>query len=84
MVGEMICIEVALFATLRTYNPNGESSELFRMQMPNGTTIADLLNELQIPLGESKQAFVNNRRQQWDYILQEGERVAIFPPIASG
>ena len=80
----MISIEVALFATLRTYNPNGESSELFRMQMPKGTTIADLLKELQIPLGESKQAFVNNRRQQWDYILQEGERVAIFPPIAGG
>ncbi|MDO9534860.1 MAG: MoaD/ThiS family protein [Bacillota bacterium] len=80
----MITIEAALFATLRTYNPNGESSEPFRVQLPEGSTIENLLKKLNIPPGESKQAFVNNRRQEWDYILQEGERVAIFPPIAGG
>ena len=80
----MITIEAALFATLRIYNPKGESSEPFIVQLPEGSTIENLLKELNIPPDESKQAFVNNRRQEWDYILQEGERVAIFPPISGG
>jgi molybdopterin converting factor small subunit len=80
----MITIEVALFATLRIYNPNGESSEPFKMQVPEGSTVTNLLAILKIPPGESKQVFINSCRQELDYILQEGERAAIFPPIAGG
>jgi molybdopterin converting factor small subunit len=80
----VISIELALFATLRIYNPNGESSEPFKMQVPEGSTVAYLLETLKIPPGESKQVFINSCRQELDYVLQEGERVAVFPPIAGG
>lgn len=80
----MIKVEVVLFATLRKYNPGGESSEPFYLEMPEGSTIGDLLKALKIPIQESKQVFINSRRQEWDYLLQNGDRAAIFPPIAGG
>ncbi len=80
----MITLEVVLFATLRKYNPNGESSDPFPMQVPEGSTIEYILKELKIPPRESKQVFVNSIRQDKDYVLKNGERVAIFPPIAGG
>lgn len=80
----MITLEVVLFATLRKYNPHGKSSDPFKMEMPEGSTVEDLLRELKIPPRESKQVFVNSLRQEKEYKLQDGERVAIFPPIAGG
>ncbi|MEW5919988.1 MAG: MoaD/ThiS family protein [Bacillota bacterium] len=73
-----------LFATLRPYNPHGESSEPFSLQLPVGSDIAFLLRELKIPRHASKQVFVNSVRREKDYVLQDGERVAVFPPIAGG
>ncbi len=80
----MIKLEVALFATLRRYNPYGESSDPFTIQLPVGSTVEQVLNELKIPVKESKQVFVDNVRREKDYVLQDGQRVAVFPPIAGG
>ncbi len=80
----MITLEVVLFATLRCYNPHGESSEPFPMQLPAGSTVEQILIELKIPPHESKQVYVNSVRREKDYILQDGQRVAVFPPIAGG
>jgi len=80
----MITIEVVLFATLRKYHPDGASSEPFPMEISPGTTVGNILQELKIPPRESKQVFVNSIRQEKDYEPREGDRVAIFPPIAGG
>jgi len=80
----VIKVEVALFATLSKYNPAGESTEPFTLQFPEGSTVEDVLKRLQIPPQESKQVFVDSHRRDRDYVLKEGERVAIFPPIAGG
>ena len=80
----MTAIEVALFATLRKYGPSGGGSSAFWLDVPAGTTVDNLLELLGIPVTETKQAFVNSLRQEGDYVLQDNERVAIFPPIAGG
>ncbi len=80
----MTAIEVALFATLRKYGPSGGGSGAFWLDLPEGTTVDKLLELLGIPATEAKQAFVNNLRQEGEYLLQDKERVAIFPPIAGG
>ncbi len=80
----MITLEVVLFATLRRYNPYGESSEPFSLQLPVGSNVEQIISELKIPPHESKQVYVNSVRREKDYILQDGQRVAVFPPIAGG
>ena len=80
----MIKVEVVLFATLQKYNSEGESSQSFYLEMSDDSTVKDLLKILKIPARESKQVFINSRRQEWNYNLQDGDRAAIFPPIAGG
>ncbi len=80
----MIKVEVVLFATLQKYNSEGESSQSFYLEMSDDSTVEDLLKILKIPARESKQVFINSRRQEWNYNLQDGDRAAIFPPIAGG
>jgi molybdopterin converting factor small subunit len=80
----LISIEVALFATLRKYRPGGGASSAFWLDVPDGTTIDQLLELLGIPATEAKQTFVNRHHQEGEYVLQDRERAAIFPPIAGG
>lgn len=80
----MITVEVALFATLRKYHPGGDSSEPFLLEIPEGSSVLDLLNQLQIPPEESWHVFIDSHSQERGYILQNGERVALFPAIAGG
>ena len=80
----MITIEVNLFATLIRYAPANAKSGSFSWQINENTSLAELLQQLQIPDSEFKQVFVNRIRQDKSYCLQAGDRVAIFPPIAGG
>jgi len=80
----MVTVEVHLFANLRKYAPPGSSQGAFTLRLQEGTTLGDLLRELGIPEKEFKQAFVNRLRRGEDYTLQEGDRVALFSPIAGG
>lgn len=80
----MIAVDVALYATLRKYRPDGEKRGTFRMQVADGATVAEILAALSIPSAQSKLIFVNNVGRDEDHVLNGDERVAIFPPIAGG
>ncbi len=80
----MIEVEVRLYATLRKYSPETDIGEPMIQQMCEGSRLADLLGRLGVPKSEVKTAFVNNRRQDEDYRLCDGDRVAFFPPVAGG
>ncbi len=77
-------VEVRLYATLRKYSPEMGIGEAVILQMPEGARLADLLARLDVPKSEVKTAFVNNRRRDEDYQLHDGDRVALFPPVAGG
>ncbi len=81
----MVPITVRLYATLRKYAPPGlEMGQSFTVSLSEGSYLRDLLAALHIPAGETKQVFVKSRRQEEDYLLQNGDDAAIFPPIAGG
>ena len=81
----MINVTVRLYATLRKYTPhNNKPGEPFRVSLPEGSRLADLIAFLGLPSQETKQAFIRSRRQGEDYVLQDGDDIAIFPPIAGG
>jgi len=81
---QTIEVEVRLYASLRQYCPSVAVGEPLRVQITAGSTAADLLRHLDVPRGEVKITIVNNRAQDEDYCLSDGDRVAFFPPIAGG
>jgi molybdopterin converting factor small subunit len=77
-------ITVKLYAMLTRYRPETPAGTPFIVDIAENSTIQDLLKTLQIPLDETKITFVNNQIQPIDYVLQEGDSVGIFPPVAGG
>lgn len=77
-------VKVRLYATLSHYNPEGNGNNLFEVVLNADSTVSDLLDQLEVPKGEVKQVFVRYKARQLDYQLQDGEQVAVFPPVAGG
>jgi molybdopterin converting factor small subunit len=80
----MIQVEVRLFATLRRHVPTLGMGEALMAEFAPGADLLDLFSHLGIPPDEVKQVFVNYRAVPKDYVLQNGDRVSLFPPIAGG
>jgi sulfur carrier protein ThiS len=77
-------IDIALFAYLADYQPDGKGGRHARaFELAEGTTIADVIATLKLP-DQPRVVFVNNRHAAEDSELHEGDRLAIFPPIAGG
>lgn len=86
-------IQVKLFATLvqslpgpvlAQYPEAVRSGHPFELEIPEGSTLVDLVANLALPIAEIKVIFVNGRAQPLDYRLQAGDTVGIFPPIGGG
>ena len=80
----MITVKTRLYASLRRYQPGLGHGEALEVELPEGSRIADLLERLGVPKNETKQVFVSGRIQLSDYVLEDGEEIGIFPPIAGG
>lgn len=75
---------MVLYANLGKYHPRGQGSEPFTLLLPRGSTVDDLLAELGLGRDEAKLVFVEHAARPGDYILQDGRKAAIFPPVAGG
>lgn len=77
-------VDVALFAYLADLQPDGLGGRHARaFELPEGTTIADVIADLSLP-DQPRVVFVNNRHAAEDSTLHDGDRLAIFPPVAGG
>ena len=77
-------VHVKLFATLARFFGDMAPGTPSKVEVPDGTTIADLVNRLNLPHEEVKVAFVNGRARLMDWPLGPGDEVGIFPPIGGG
>ncbi len=80
----MITVQIRLYATLRRYRPEVKLGESLPMELPEGSTVGQLIARLGIPNRVVKSIFVNRRPQDLEHVLQNGDEVAIFPPVAGG
>jgi molybdopterin synthase sulfur carrier subunit len=80
----MMQIRVKLFATLACYYRNTVPGTPFIIEVANGATLADLVNQLKLPHEEVKVFFVNGRARPLEWPLGPGDEVGIFPLIAGG
>ncbi len=77
-------VNVALFAQLAAYQPDGKGGRAPRsFPLPEGTTIAEVIVMLGLP-DQPRVVFVNGRHAEEDAALHDADRLAIFPPVAGG
>jgi molybdopterin converting factor small subunit len=73
-------IELRLFASLRTYLPQGAE----HLPVESGETVEALMARLGVPLDDVKLIFINGIKGGMSSILRGGERVGVFPPVGGG
>jgi molybdopterin synthase sulfur carrier subunit len=88
-----IKVYVKLYATLAkrvsgpilAQHPQGlRAGSRLELELPEGSTLADLVDYLALPREDIKVSFVNAQAQDFDYHLKAGDEVGIFPPIGGG
>lgn len=73
-----------LFATLRRYQPQLKLGDSLHLTLEEGTTVEDVLRQLDVPPEEAKVIIVNNRHQSLEYVFRDGDEAGIFPPVGGG
>ncbi|MEW6188465.1 MAG: MoaD/ThiS family protein [Thermodesulfobacteriota bacterium] len=78
-------IQLNLFASLTKYLPDSETAGFSNlMEIAEGTTIEVLMDQLNIPREQPKIIFLNGIHAEVTRILNDGDRLGIFPPLAGG
>lgn len=77
-------IEVKLFYNLAEFLPPEIKNKKDSLSLEEGATIKNLLDRLGIPEQMTRVILVNGIRPKDGAKLQEGDVVAIFPPLAGG
>jgi molybdopterin synthase sulfur carrier subunit len=77
-------VKVRLFATLVKYVPGTKPGIPFDSDLPDGSSISDLIERLKLPKEYVNITFINGRIQPIDFHLTNGDRVGIFPLIGGG
>jgi molybdopterin converting factor small subunit len=77
-------IELRLYASLAAFMPEQTGGKSLTMEVSEGTTIQNLLEQLKVPQEKIKLVFLNGVHANGDEILKEGDRVGIFPAVAGG
>ena len=80
----MPTIEFKLYATLARYLPDKFRESNGILALKDGTTIGQLLQQLNIPSEKAKLIFLDGVHADMDAVLKEGSRVGIFPPVGGG
>lgn len=79
-------IELALFASLEPFLPEGEPGSGRRTRMidlPDGTTVGEVVVLLGLP-DQPRVCFMGGRGVTEETVVTDGSRLAIFPPVAGG
>jgi len=77
-------VEVRLFATLARYLPDDHAAGAARLEVADGSTVADVARVLGIPSELSRIVLVNDRDAPDHQALAAGDVVTLFPPLAGG
>jgi sulfur carrier protein ThiS len=79
-------VELALFASLEPYLPDGDAGSGRRTRMidlPDGMTVGEVVARLGLP-DQPRVCFIDGRGVPETAIVPDGSRLAIFPPVAGG
>ncbi len=81
-------ITFKLFATLSDYLPPERQGNILPIEVPEGTSIMDIVNKFQLPVKLVHLVLVNGKyikaEERDTYHLKEDDVLAIWPPVAGG
>ncbi|MFH1481261.1 MAG: MoaD/ThiS family protein [Pseudomonadota bacterium] len=77
-------IELRLYASLSCYMPRQKDEGTTHLEIKEGITIRELMEQLKVPSDAVKIVFLNGVHARGDEILNEGDRLGVFPPVAGG
>lgn len=77
-------VEVRAFATLAAFLPPDSQHGSTLIDLPCGSTLADVAPSLGIPAELQVVALVNGQDVEPSYSLAPGDVVTLFPPLAGG
>ncbi|NSW85704.1 MAG: MoaD/ThiS family protein [Syntrophobacteraceae bacterium] len=75
-------VEVRLYATLRRFGPEDNAPVI--LDVPEGTRLIHVIESLGIPDDVEKIVLVSGRPAEPDSVLNDGDRIVMFPPVAGG
>ena len=76
-------IQLNLYASLSKFMPEDARSG-HGLELGGGTTVRAVLERFGVPLETVKMIFINGRHAGMDTVLEEGDRLGVFPPVAGG
>lgn len=77
-------ISVKLIATYREHLPPGTKGNKIEIDVPEGTSVADVMARFKIPQDETSVIVVNGTTVPLSTIVREGDLVSAFSAIAGG
>ena len=77
-------VEVRLYSSLRKYQTGHKNSESLVVGLSDQADLRELLIRLKIPEREVAVAMVNGRSVKKSYLLQNRDRVGLFPLVGGG
>jgi molybdopterin synthase sulfur carrier subunit len=81
----VVKIELRLFASLRKQLPPGSPRGRCELELPDGSTISDVLERMHIPRTSAQMVLVNGEHDRdFERALHDGDVLSIFPPVAGG
>ena len=89
----MLKIRVKLYATLLQVLPQAvldrhpqpiRAGSPLDIELPDGSSLADVVDHLMLPREKVRVIFVNGRAKPLDYRLVSGDEIGIFPPVGGG
>lgn len=85
MGGEnLMRIEVKLFANFREFLPPGAKGYSVFLEVETGTTIGQVLEILKIPESIPMLILLNGVHRKFEDVIQPGDVLSLFPPVAGG
>jgi molybdopterin converting factor small subunit len=76
--------EIRLFANFRDFLPPGSGPLSFTTTFEGHKTVDDIVKELKLPDDIPRIIIVNGLHAEADYVVQDGDVVSLFPPLAGG
>jgi molybdopterin converting factor small subunit len=77
-------VSVVCFGAMRSYLPETSSGNRAVIELPDGSSVEDLVGALKAPMQLVFSVLVDGVQARHDHTLHDGAEVTLMPPFAGG